>query len=552
MVHRIALVLLLLASSAHAATYTVSSSADSGAGTLRQAILDANANPGADNIVFTTATVVATDSMPEITDVVHIDGSVGSGRVDIQGISTLFTFAFSFPSFIGDASGSSLTRVSVRVYPQPLHLDSGNVTVSDSAFENHSRIGGDANTIGGGNTFAVLSVTGDDNVVTGNEIGAVLVGTGGTNNRIGTIGNGNTIGAVPFSVPFPILGDVALTNAGYTFIEGNEIVSDRSVGIYLAAGFIPENGSTITGNTIHGQNTGILVYGLGIPGIYYAARILGNSIYDVGLPIDLQEFGTSPNGPTPNDPAPDADDGGNHLQNYPVLTSAIGSPGGLTVNGVLTSTPLLTYRVELFGNPAADPEARTPLTTFDVTTDAAGNASFSRLLPIPAPPDNGAITATATNQMTNDTSEVSTPVVVDLGGQLSFSPIAYDATEFQAVTLTVVRTGGSANSVTVNYTTVNGTATAPGDYTTTAGTLTFDPGVLSQTIVVPIVLDGIPEPDETFTVVLSDPTNGATIGAGTAIITIAAAVGDLSVPTASTWALIVLALGLVVVAVTRI
>ena len=78
MVHRIALVLLLLASSAHAATYTVSSSADSGAGTLRQAILDANANPGADNIVFTTATVVATASMPEITDVVHIDGSVGS------------------------------------------------------------------------------------------------------------------------------------------------------------------------------------------------------------------------------------------------------------------------------------------------------------------------------------------------------------------------------------------------------------------------------------------------------------------------------------------
>ena len=33
-------------------TYTVTSTADSGAGTLRQAILDANANPGADTIAF--------------------------------------------------------------------------------------------------------------------------------------------------------------------------------------------------------------------------------------------------------------------------------------------------------------------------------------------------------------------------------------------------------------------------------------------------------------------------------------------------------------------
>ena len=35
-----------------AITYTVTSTADSGAGTLRQAILDANANPGADTIAF--------------------------------------------------------------------------------------------------------------------------------------------------------------------------------------------------------------------------------------------------------------------------------------------------------------------------------------------------------------------------------------------------------------------------------------------------------------------------------------------------------------------
>ncbi len=42
----------LSAAAGLANTYTVTSTADSGAGSLRQAILDANTNPGADTIVF--------------------------------------------------------------------------------------------------------------------------------------------------------------------------------------------------------------------------------------------------------------------------------------------------------------------------------------------------------------------------------------------------------------------------------------------------------------------------------------------------------------------
>ena len=43
---------LLLVSSLSAATFTVTSTANSGPGTLRQAILDANASPGTDTINF--------------------------------------------------------------------------------------------------------------------------------------------------------------------------------------------------------------------------------------------------------------------------------------------------------------------------------------------------------------------------------------------------------------------------------------------------------------------------------------------------------------------
>ncbi|MBD3559009.1 proprotein convertase P-domain-containing protein, partial [Planktothrix sp. FACHB-1355] len=62
-----------------------------------------------------------------------------------------------------------------------------------------------------------------------------------------------------------------------------------------------------------------------------------------------------------------------------------------------------------------------------------------------------------------------------------------------------------AETVTVNYTTANGTAKAGEDYTATSGTLTFDPGETSQTISVSVIGDTNPEIDEVFLVNLTDP-----------------------------------------------
>ncbi len=71
----------------------------------------------------------------------------------------------------------------------------------------------------------------------------------------------------------------------------------------------------------------------------------------------------------------------------------------------------------------------------------------------------------------------------------------------------------STQTVTVQYATANGTATAGSDYTTTSGTLTFTPGQLTQTVPVPVLGDTVFEPTETFVVNLSNPIN-ATIGDG--------------------------------------
>ena len=77
----------------------------------------------------------------------------------------------------------------------------------------------------------------------------------------------------------------------------------------------------------------------------------------------------------------------------------------------------------------------------------------------------------------------------------------------------------SAETVTVGYGTLDGTATAGWDYTATNGTLTFLANETSKTIVVEVLDDSDVEGDETFLVRLSSPRN-ATVrdGEGTATI----------------------------------
>ena len=88
----------------------------------------------------------------------------------------------------------------------------------------------------------------------------------------------------------------------------------------------------------------------------------------------------------------------------------------------------------------------------------------------------------------------------------------------QSVTYTVTLSSPTTQTISVNYATANGTATARLDYTATNGTLTFAPGATSQVINIPILNDSLNEADETFTLTLSSPTN-ASLGAVTTVTT---------------------------------
>ena len=81
------------------------------------------------------------------------------------------------------------------------------------------------------------------------------------------------------------------------------------------------------------------------------------------------------------------------------------------------------------------------------------------------------------------------------------------------ITYTISLSAASVASVSVNYSTINGTALAGSDYTSTAGSVTFAPGETTKTITVAITNDTVFEGNENFQVNLSSPSN-ATVGTG--------------------------------------
>ncbi len=98
-------------------------------------------------------------------------------------------------------------------------------------------------------------------------------------------------------------------------------------------------------------------------------------------------------------------------------------------------------------------------------------------------------------------------------GTIHFAQSNYTVTESAGVAvITVVRTGGSSGTVSVQYATSDGTARAGSDYTATSGTLTFADGETSKTFTVTILNDALTEGQETVQLILTNATGGAVLG----------------------------------------
>jgi hypothetical protein len=105
---------------------------------------------------------------------------------------------------------------------------------------------------------------------------------------------------------------------------------------------------------------------------------------------------------------------------------------------------------------------------------------------------------------------------------VSISPTAVTvpgSTSNRTITFTVSLSGSSPNPASVAINTVNGTAVAGTDFKALSTTLSFAPGVVSQTVTVTIVGRKTGKVNKSFTVVVSSPV-GAAIGTSTSTVTI--------------------------------
>ena len=379
-------------------TFTVSNTSDTGSGSLRAAIDQANTSPGPDLINFDIGTGTPTINvgaitgigLPAITDPVTINGNTGGAtRIELNGTAAM-----------APADGLTLMTSNITVRGMVINRFSGN---------------------------GISLSQGSSIVVQGNLIGTNAAGTAASPNNgsgvfIDMTAQGSTIGGNVITARNVISGNggagVFLSSTSNNQITGNFIGTDISgtldlhngtTGINFLSG---SNNNTIGGTAAGAGNT--IAFNT-FEGVFMAGGVsnalLGNSIFANGaLGINLNDDG----GVTPNDLC-DGDSGPNNLQNFPDLTSAQTAVSSTTITGNLNSTQNTTFRIEFFSNNLCDSstngEGQGFIGSTIVATPAAGcDAPISVTLSV-AVPVGSFVTATATDP-SNNTSEFSHCVMV--------------------------------------------------------------------------------------------------------------------------------------------
>lgn len=427
--------------------------------TLRAAIEQANASPGADAITFAPGIrlIQPQDEIPFLTEPVTIDGTAGAndssgrpwveidGSVAVTGLSIdggnsvvrgLIVNGALDPeglsgncgidlddlggnivesNYVGTDKGATVARPNfcgIAVH------DSSDNEIGSSTEAKRNVISG--NGVGGGLVISGISMR---NLVRGNFIGTDASGyVPLPNHEFGFGLASETHDSEPVELPSDneIVGNVisatipgveALGGLGVAVEGYGNLLRENSIGLGAGAEglgnsswgvIIAGHGNSLLENAIaFNERDGVLVAGPDA----VQNLISRNSIYNNGgLGIDLTAAAApSPDGVTPND-AGDGDRGGNELQNFPVLSLV---DEGTRLRGSLVGKASTTFRIEFFSNRACDAsgygEGETYLDAISVTTDKQGSVEFDAPF---EPPTQGAVTATATDPL-NNTSEFS-------------------------------------------------------------------------------------------------------------------------------------------------
>ena len=299
-----AVALGVLAEPVWAATFTVTNTNDSGPGSLRQAILDANANPGTDTVAFNIPgagphAIQPGSALPMITDPVIIDGTT---EPDFAGV----------PVIELDGNNAGFAAVG-------LHITAGSTTVRALVINRHEASEiiletNGANTIEGcfigtdvTGTLARGGVTGDGvrirsanntiggttaaarNVISGNPTGGVNISGSDLIDASGNRVEGNFIGTNVFGT-----GAVPGQSIGVQiFMADNNTIGGTSA---AARNVISGNGGGVNIGGSQGQGTGNKVQGNFIGTDVSGTSALGNSAYGISVSSNNNVMGGTATG----------------------------------------------------------------------------------------------------------------------------------------------------------------------------------------------------------------------------------------------------------------
>lgn len=442
----------LLASAEQRAVFVVTTTADSGPGSLRQLIFDAGATPEVDTIRFNIPgsgvhTLRPETPLPALFDPMTIDGTTqpgyeGTPLIEIDcsaageesGIVVATTGVVLRGLAINRADGAGILVVGGGdnvIEACHIGTDPAGLVARPNVFEGIAVVGSAGARIGGstaasrnvisGNNGAGITITtsSTETLVMGNYIGTNASGTAAIPNVGDGIfieqSSGTVVGGASPAEGNLISGNTALgvgvfTDCTLTRIQGN-VIGETIGGARLGNGADGVYMQGSSGNLVGGENAGegnrIAFNGAtGVKVLSGDRNTISRNSIDANdwLAIDIGDD----QGVSPNDEL-DADEGANGLINVPVLTSIEAVSGGALVRGAYQSAPNTTFRLELFTSEVCDPfdngESNAYLDSFDVTTNGQGDAFFERQLAVAVTP-GFYVVANATDPAGN-TSELS-------------------------------------------------------------------------------------------------------------------------------------------------
>lgn len=181
---------------AHAATFVVSNTNDSGAGSLRQAIIDANNNAGADIITIQIGSghvqIIPTSPLPAITSPVTIDGTTqggysGNPLVELSGNGAGSSAVGLW--ITGSGSGSTIKGLIINNFgANGIFMDTGGNTI----INNWIGLAADGVTTAGNGTDGIGIYNAGNNTIGGNTGASRNVISGNKGNGIGITAQGGS------------------------------------------------------------------------------------------------------------------------------------------------------------------------------------------------------------------------------------------------------------------------------------------------------------------------------------------------------------------------